>query len=84
MAENEMRRRMMMESAMNLEVDLGNLVLDEQASVNIPLLQRHDLILTNNRLLSKKLRKMKDRSSCGTNVSMTKCLFSKKPILIGY
>ncbi|KAH0076033.1 hypothetical protein KCU66_g21261, partial [Aureobasidium melanogenum] len=30
MAENEMKRRMMMESAANLEVDLGNLGLDEQ------------------------------------------------------
>lgn len=30
LAENEMKRRMMMESAMNLEVDLGNLGLDEQ------------------------------------------------------
>ncbi|OJD32682.1 dil and ankyrin domain-containing protein [Diplodia corticola] len=30
MAENELRRRMMMESAINLEVDLGNLGLDEQ------------------------------------------------------
>ena len=30
LAESEMRRRMMMESAMNLEVDLGNLGLDEQ------------------------------------------------------
>lgn len=29
LAESEMRRRMMMESAMNLEVDLGNLGLDE-------------------------------------------------------
>jgi len=33
MAENEMRRRMMMESARNLEVDLGNLTIDEQAEV---------------------------------------------------
>jgi hypothetical protein len=33
MAENEMKRRMMMESAMNLEVDLGNLGLDEQPEV---------------------------------------------------
>lgn len=33
MAENEMRRRMMMESAINLEVDLGNLGLDEQPEV---------------------------------------------------
>ena len=30
MAESEMRRKMMMESAINLEVDLGNLGLDEQ------------------------------------------------------
>ncbi|KAK4980880.1 Allantoicase [Elasticomyces elasticus] len=30
MAESEMKRRMMMESAVNLEVDLGNLGLDEQ------------------------------------------------------
>lgn len=33
MAENEMRRRMMMESAINLEVDLSSLGLDEQAEV---------------------------------------------------
>jgi hypothetical protein len=30
MAESELKRRMMMESAMNLEVDLGNLGMDEQ------------------------------------------------------
>jgi ankyrin repeat protein len=35
LAENEMRRRMMMESAINLEVDLGNLGLDEQPEVCI-------------------------------------------------
>lgn len=33
MAENEMRRRMMMESAVNLEVDLSSLGLDEQVEV---------------------------------------------------
>lgn len=33
MAENELKRRMMMESAFNLEVDLGNLGLDEQPEV---------------------------------------------------
>jgi hypothetical protein len=33
LAETEMRRRMMMESAINLEVDLGNLGLDEQPEV---------------------------------------------------
>ncbi|KAF2770400.1 hypothetical protein EJ03DRAFT_310696 [Teratosphaeria nubilosa] len=31
LAENEMRRRMLMESAINLEVDLGNLELDDRA-----------------------------------------------------
>jgi hypothetical protein len=36
LAENEMRRRMMMESAINLEVDLGNLGLDEQPEVHLP------------------------------------------------
>lgn len=36
MAENEMRRRMMMESAINLEVDLSSLGLDEQAEVSAP------------------------------------------------
>ena len=34
MAENEMRQRMMMESAMNLEVDLGNLVVEDQEEVS--------------------------------------------------
>jgi hypothetical protein len=34
MAENELRRRMMMESAINLEVDLSSLGLDEQAEVS--------------------------------------------------
>lgn len=36
MAENEMKRRMMMEeSALNLEVDLSSLGLDEQAEVGV-------------------------------------------------
>ena len=33
MAENELKRRMMMESAMNLEVDLSSLGLDERPEV---------------------------------------------------
>lgn len=37
-AESEMKRRMMMESAMNLEVDLGNLGIDEQPEVSSILL----------------------------------------------
>lgn len=34
MAENEMRRRMMMESARDLEVDLGNMGIDDQPEVS--------------------------------------------------
>lgn len=34
MQENDMKRRMMMESAFNLEVDIGNLGLDEQPEVS--------------------------------------------------
>lgn len=35
MMENELKRRMMMESSMNLEVDLSSLGLDEQAEVTL-------------------------------------------------
>lgn len=34
MAENEMRRRLMMESARDLEVDLGNVGMDDQPEVS--------------------------------------------------
>jgi hypothetical protein len=36
MAENELRRRMMMESARDLEVDLGNVGMDDQPEVRLP------------------------------------------------
>lgn len=36
LAENEMRRRMMMESARDLEVDLGNMGIDDQPEVCSP------------------------------------------------
>ncbi len=35
MAENELRRRMMMESARDLEVDLGNVGIDDQPEVRL-------------------------------------------------
>lgn len=35
MAENEMRRRLMMESARDLEVDLGNVGMDDQPEVRV-------------------------------------------------
>jgi hypothetical protein len=38
MEENEMKRRMMMESSMNLEVDLSSLGMDEHPEVRQPLL----------------------------------------------
>jgi DIL domain len=38
MAENELRRRMMMESARDLEVDLGNVGIDDQPDVRLPTL----------------------------------------------
>ncbi|KAI6844573.1 hypothetical protein KC340_g16411 [Hortaea werneckii] len=44
LAENEMRRRMMMESAINLEVDLGNLGLDEQPESPDELTESHEFV----------------------------------------
>lgn len=39
MAENEIRRRMMMDSARDLEVDLGNMGIDDQPEVRRPCLK---------------------------------------------
>ena len=44
LAESEMRRRMMMESAVNLEVDLGNLGLDEQPESPEDTEEGHDFV----------------------------------------
>ncbi|KAK6413623.1 Allantoicase, partial [Oleoguttula sp. CCFEE 5521] len=44
MADNEMRRRMMMESAMNLEVDLGNLGLNEPPEEHDQEEEGHDFV----------------------------------------
>jgi hypothetical protein len=43
MQENDMKRRMMMESAFNLEVDIGNLGLDEKPEVYLVCLLMHVL-----------------------------------------
>lgn len=48
MAENEMRRRLMMESARDLEVDLGNVGMDDQPEV---CLNNHSLALLLGKLL---------------------------------
>ena len=44
LAESEMRRRMMMESAINLEVDLGNLGLDEQPEPPEEMEEGHEFV----------------------------------------
>lgn len=85
MAENELKRRMMMESAINLEVDLSSLGLDEQQEVSPPPLSPHpphgypDPTYQINLPLSyrKKGKKKKVKILFGTAASMTRCLFSK-------
>lgn len=79
MAENEMRRRMMMESAINLEVDLGNLGLDEKPEVRSlsSVSVRPFLTSYSHRMSLKK----KHQSLSGTDVSTIRCLFSKKTTL---
>jgi ankyrin repeat protein len=76
MAENEMKRRMMMESAINLEVDLGNLGLDEQPEVQkgAPL-NLYNYVLTHN---SRQTNQKRGKNSSGIGVLMIRCLFSRK------
>lgn len=46
LAENEMRRRMMMESARDLEVDIGNMGIDDQPEVRHGFLSRSWVLLS--------------------------------------
>jgi hypothetical protein len=80
MAENEMKRRMMMESAINLEVDLGNLGLDEQPEVCFPCQLVPESITNRN---SHRLRKTA-RSLFGTAVSTTRCLSFRSQSLAAF
>jgi hypothetical protein len=75
LAENEMRRRMMMESAINLEVDLGNLGMDEQPEVRCILFLRE--IHANHTTCSHQTKQKKPTTSSGTAASTTKCSSSK-------
>lgn len=75
MAENEMKRRMMMESAINLEVDLGNLGLDEQPEVSQNT-TFHRLPITNMTSPRKSSKRLKNLF--GISVSQTKCSFSRR------
>jgi hypothetical protein len=74
MQENDMKRRMMMESAFNLEVDIGNLGLDEQPEVCFISKPRTP---TNQCRLPKNPKK-KLKSLSGTVALMTRCLYSRK------
>ncbi len=71
MAENEIRRRMMMDSARDLEVDLGNMGFDDQPEASL-LIRPIMHYLTNFRSLWRSLKK-NSRSLTGAVVYMIKC-----------
>lgn len=81
MVENELKRRMMMESAINLEVDLSSLGLDEQAEVSrsTPSIKHP---IDRSRCRQEK-RRRKDRSFCGIGVCTIRCLSSRNRIWTG-
>lgn len=76
MAENELRRRMMMESARDLEVDLGNVGIDDQPEVSQSFLSRKVLSLKYSSHQKSLKRKLKN--STGVDVYMIRCLYSKR------
>ena len=82
MAENEMRRRLMMESARDLEVDLGNVGMDDQPEVGMRAPVRRKL-LTILSSLPMSLRKS-SKNLTGAVVSTIKCLSFKNTNAIGY
>jgi hypothetical protein len=72
-AESERRRRMMMESAFNLEVDISSLGLDEPPDVS------HFGPSSNDR----NLPQMKTSPLlCGKNVCQIRCLYLRRPICL--
>jgi len=75
MEEQEMRRRMQMESSVNLEVDLASLGLDERPEVGLAA-----ALLRINLLIGARHPKslMTTRTLCGTDVFTTRCSFSRK------
>jgi hypothetical protein len=83
MAENEMRRRLMMESARDLEVDLGNVGMDDQPEVGRAL----TIALKNdnaNGCSPPTNSRRNSRSLIGRAVCTIKCLCSKKTSLTAY
>lgn len=75
MEENEMRRRMMMESSVNLEVDLSSLGMDERPEVHTLKLFVYLTVLTTYRL---RRNQIANQYLCGIGVYMIKCLCSKR------
>ena len=75
MEESEMKRRMMMESAINLEVDLSSLGMDEHPEVW--LVWVHLLTIVNH-LCSPPKSLMISKTLHGTNASMIKCSSFKR------
>lgn len=84
MAENEMRRRLMMESARDLEVDLGNVGMDDQPEVRV---RGHFSTTRSNTDIKHSQLKRSKKSSKNLNgvaVSMIKCSYSRSTSLTGY
>ena len=81
MAENELRRRMMMESARDLEVDLGNVGIDDQPEVSI-----ETDINGPKLMLGSPWRSLKttNRPLTGPDAFMIKCLCFRRLTWIGY
>jgi ankyrin repeat protein len=75
MAENEMRRRMMMESARDLEVDLGNVGMDDQPEASLRFVLLGTFLTACSLWMS--LRRS-SKSLNGIDASMIRCLSSKK------
>ncbi len=82
LAENEMRRRMMMESARDLEVDLGNVGMDDQPEVCAPSPCWRPLFLAPgvNMMAASppKISRKSNKSLIGRGVFTTRCSFSKR------
>ena len=85
LAENEMRRRMMMESARDLEVDLGNMGIDDQPEVGTRCMWPPSTVSCADASLSSPTSSRRSsRSSTGRGVCMTRCLSSRSRSWIAY
>lgn len=78
MAENEMRRRMMMDSARDLEVDLGNVGMDDQPEVSLSGYGPVPFTATDAYSFRRPTNlKRSSQNSTGAAASTTKCSSSK-------